>query len=300
MQDIDIPVPWGKITGRVSGPEEGPILILLHGWMNNCATFSGLQPLLPAQYRCISIDLPGHGCSSHLPAGSTYGLLQYAVCVHAVCERLGCERVSLLGHSMGAAVSLLYSALFPDRVRRLVLIDLPKPLTVSAAESCRWAHQGSVETVRHWFQPANHEPRPLAQLRSRLMTVLPGVSEEAAEALLLRGVVPHDGTELYRWSHDVAVRYRSIAPFIFSTLQGYIEQLRCRLLVVNAERGVVGSLDQEEVQTCYQVYARVCAEFVKVQVPGSHFVHLSHPDRVAPPVNQFLNGEVVCGDSSKL
>ena len=69
-RDFEIPVPWGFMAGQewLGG---GHTWIALHGWMDNSGSLDGVAKLLAeAGYRVISLDLPGHGFSSHYPPGT--------------------------------------------------------------------------------------------------------------------------------------------------------------------------------------------------------------------------------------
>ena len=71
VRDFEIPVPWGVMAGQEwLGGEGGHPWIALHGWMDNCGSLDGVARLLAeAGHRVISLDLPGHGFSSHYPPG---------------------------------------------------------------------------------------------------------------------------------------------------------------------------------------------------------------------------------------
>jgi pimeloyl-ACP methyl ester carboxylesterase len=60
----------GKIWGR------GPRTILaVHGWLDNCNSFSPIAPLLPLDdFRVIALDMPGHGLSDHHAPGMVYSV----------------------------------------------------------------------------------------------------------------------------------------------------------------------------------------------------------------------------------
>ncbi|XP_033300925.1 probable serine hydrolase isoform X5 [Bombus bifarius] len=72
VEDIQIPVPWGIISGKWWGPIDQQPIVALHGWQDNAGTFDKLIPLLPSNVAILAIDLPGHGLSSHLPIGQFY------------------------------------------------------------------------------------------------------------------------------------------------------------------------------------------------------------------------------------
>lgn len=102
--------------------------LALHGWLDSAATFELLVPHLPDDMRIVAIDFTGHGKSSHGPPGTSYSFVDYAVEVLQVANELGWRRFSILGHSMGGVLGGLVAAAHPDRVERLVVIDVLGPV----------------------------------------------------------------------------------------------------------------------------------------------------------------------------
>lgn len=82
-------------------------VLALHGWQDNSCTYDNLAPILRDKGLSLyCIDLPGHGFSTHLPKGMKYYLfwdgIQY---VRRVVKYFGWKDVSLIGHSLGGAIS---------------------------------------------------------------------------------------------------------------------------------------------------------------------------------------------------
>jgi pimeloyl-ACP methyl ester carboxylesterase len=99
-------------------------LVLLHGFADNVATWNRVVPRLAVDHTVIAIDLPGFGSSTR--PWSRPLLPGYVDVVRDVLDAEGVTGpVSLMGNSMGAAVSLLFAGRFPDRADRVVLIDMP-------------------------------------------------------------------------------------------------------------------------------------------------------------------------------
>jgi pimeloyl-ACP methyl ester carboxylesterase len=121
------------VTG--TGPHT---VVLLHGFSDNLRTWRRVVPALALEHRVVAIDLPGHGATTR---PFTAPLLNgYAALVLEVLDDLGVtEPVSLIGNSMGAAVSAVLSAAYPERVDCAVLIGMPGvtgvPLAWRAAAS---------------------------------------------------------------------------------------------------------------------------------------------------------------------
>lgn len=104
---------------------DGPrTVVLLHGFSDNLTTWDRIVAPLAVSHRVIAIDLPGFGRSTR-PWSSPL-LPGY---VEVVREVLDAERISgpvaLIGNSMGAAVSALFAAAYPERAASVVLIDMP-------------------------------------------------------------------------------------------------------------------------------------------------------------------------------
>ncbi|XP_073836280.1 probable serine hydrolase isoform X2 [Musca autumnalis] len=114
FSEVRIQVPWGHISGRWYGDQSERPVLALHGWLDNCETFAKLAPLVSPYRSLLCIDLPGHGLSSHLPAGILY---------HTIYKW---EKVSLLGHSMGGSTVFHFASFFPDRVDMIISLDLIK------------------------------------------------------------------------------------------------------------------------------------------------------------------------------
>ena len=71
---------WGD-TGK-------PLVFAIHGWLDNALSFAVLAPLL-THYRVISIDLSGHGLSSHRSADANYHIWDDIPQLMAVIDQLG-------------------------------------------------------------------------------------------------------------------------------------------------------------------------------------------------------------------
>jgi pimeloyl-ACP methyl ester carboxylesterase len=104
---------------------DGPsTVVLLHGFADNLSTWNRVVPRLAVAHRVIAVDLPGFGASSR-PWRERL-LEDYVDVVRDVLDAEGIDdAVSLVGNSMGAAVSTLFAARHPERAARVVLIDMP-------------------------------------------------------------------------------------------------------------------------------------------------------------------------------
>ena len=98
----------------------GPVLLFIHGLLGSQKQWSHLVDELDEDHRLIVPDLFGHGQSAK-PVGD-YSLGAHAATLRDLLDRLGIEQVSLVGHSLGGGIAMVFSYLFPERVDRLVLV----------------------------------------------------------------------------------------------------------------------------------------------------------------------------------
>lgn len=108
-----------KIRYLVMG--SGPQVLLLHGFGGFLETWAFNIPPLSKHYRVYAIDLPGHGLSDK--PDNSYSPAFAVASANDILEALGIEQATLIGHSLGGAVSINIALSLPERVSRLVLID---------------------------------------------------------------------------------------------------------------------------------------------------------------------------------
>uniref|UniRef100_A0A8D8XB62 Probable serine hydrolase n=1 Tax=Cacopsylla melanoneura TaxID=428564 RepID=A0A8D8XB62_9HEMI len=131
-EEVQIPMPWGHIRGKLWGSklskDKEPI-IAMHGWLDNAGTFDHLLPYVTDKVSVLCLDLPGHGLSSHYPRGLRYdSLFDNVVLLRRIMNHFGWKRISLMGHSMGCNISFIFTALYPKDVNYIIALDSIAPL----------------------------------------------------------------------------------------------------------------------------------------------------------------------------
>jgi len=128
---IDVPVSGGDLRVGVWDPggDVQHTVLAVHGVTSSHLAWPFVVAQLPGT-RVIAPDLRGRGASRTL-AGPA-GMPAHADDLAAVLDAFGLDAVTVVGHSMGAFVSVVFAHRHPDRVKRLVLIDGGLPLDVPA------------------------------------------------------------------------------------------------------------------------------------------------------------------------
>jgi pimeloyl-ACP methyl ester carboxylesterase len=120
MQSIDAGMADG-IAFDDTGPKPSPAIVLLHGLSWDRRIWDTLAPRLVPRFRCVRIDLPGHGASADLPQTEDYAFEAIAARLHGVLQGLDIKQPVMVGHSMGGVIASFYGALYP--VRGVVNLD---------------------------------------------------------------------------------------------------------------------------------------------------------------------------------
>lgn len=100
---------------------EGPPLIILHGLFGSARNWQSPARRLAGHFRVICVDQRNHGRSAHT-AGFDY--TDMAADLGALMDELGLPAANLVGHSMGGKTAMSFALAHPERVTRLVMVDI--------------------------------------------------------------------------------------------------------------------------------------------------------------------------------
>lgn len=143
-----VPAEGGEIAAY-EWPADGPALLFAHATSFNARVWDEVIRLLP-EFRCIAIDMPGHGASLKWPEGEVPDWERFGRDIVAVGEHFGLRDATAIGHSMGGFAVTLATWLRPGMFGRLLLTDPvispPRPPMPAGAPSAptrtrrdRWA-----------------------------------------------------------------------------------------------------------------------------------------------------------------
>ncbi|MEZ4670450.1 MAG: alpha/beta hydrolase [Anaerolineae bacterium] len=108
------------------GPQNGPLVILLHGFPEFWYGWTKQIDYLAAQgYRVWAPDQRGYNLSDK-PAGiAAYNLDELSADVIGLMDAAGSDKTLLVGHDWGAAVAWWTACKYPDRLTKLVILNVP-------------------------------------------------------------------------------------------------------------------------------------------------------------------------------
>jgi pimeloyl-ACP methyl ester carboxylesterase len=109
---------------RETGARSRPTLVALHALGEDARDWDEMAQSLSDRYRVLALDQRGHGQGEYT---DEYSFELMRDDLRAFVDALGLERFSLMGHSMGGLVALVFAQEYPERVHRLVLEDMAPP-----------------------------------------------------------------------------------------------------------------------------------------------------------------------------
>lgn len=191
------------------GNPEKPPLVLVHGGRDHCRNWDWTARTLREDWHVLAIDLRGHGDSDWVSDGN-YLSSDSALDLCELVEQLDLAPVTIVGHSFGGNVALRYAAAWPEKVRKLVVIE---GLGLSPE-----AHTERMRTpyhlrVRKWMEKkravAGRTPRTYPGVEAaiaRMQEAHPFLTHEQAGHLTRHGIRRQDdGSWRFRYDPAVAV-----------------------------------------------------------------------------------------------
>lgn len=117
-------VPY-KLHAEIDGKQDGPVIILLHGIATSSRGWDKLVGELAPRFRCVSIDLLGHG-QSPMPLHAAYTPEQHVASIRRTVRSLRLKRPYIVaGHSLGSLLAAKYVGKYQKEVARFYMLSPP-------------------------------------------------------------------------------------------------------------------------------------------------------------------------------
>ncbi|CDQ98529.1 unnamed protein product [Oncorhynchus mykiss] len=237
--------------------------------------------------------MAGHGLSSHRPPGVFYSFPAYVADIRRVIGALQWKRFSIIGHSMGGNVAGIFSALYPEMVDSVVLLDSYGFLPTDTKELHTVIRQG-FEGMIEFEKKKDEKKEKVYTYENALMRLLaanPSLSEQSAHILLERGLAQVEGGVVF--TRDFRINLKNVVRVSLEQSLELQSRIQARVLVVLAEEGFekMFSEPQQKTFTSTLLQGYKDQSGMVVNVPGDHHVHLNTPETVAQLITDFLQKE---------
>ena len=266
------------------GNEQKPLLLLVHGGRDHARSWDWVARELRHEWHVVAPDLRGHGDSAWA-VGSSYPLADFVLDIAQLLEALDAYPATIVAHSLGGAISLLYAGAFPEHVAKLVAIEglgPPPEIEVRLRGVPGW------KRLRDWIGQmqalAGRHPRRYPSIDAaakRMLEENSFLNEQQARHLTIHGVARNeDGT--YTWKFDNYTRGFSPVRFTDDEMLELRGRVSCPTLLVRGSESWASD-PQREGRAAAFPNARV------VTIDGAgHWVHHDRLDEFLRVVREFL------------
>lgn len=112
---------YKNLSVHYSDLGSGPVLVLLHGFLEDLSMWNHIVDALKKTNRVICVDLLGHGKTENL--GYIHSMEDQSDMLKQLLDSLNVQRYAMVGHSMGGYVALAFAEHYPDGLTALCLMN---------------------------------------------------------------------------------------------------------------------------------------------------------------------------------
>jgi pimeloyl-ACP methyl ester carboxylesterase len=268
------------------GNPDAPTLVLVHGNRDHARSWDWVARALRQDWHVVAPDLRGHGDSDWVQGGP-YAIADFVLDLANLIDALGPGPVTLVGHSLGGSVTVMYSGVYPERVQKLVSIEgLGPPPAMIERMRARPPHERMQDWVRQMRDLSGRHARRYPSLDAaakRMREENSFLSEEQALHLTAHGVNRNeDGS--YSWKFDNYTR--NFAPYRFD-----VDDMRTLWKRVTCPTLLIRGADSWASDPVGDGRAAVFQNARSITIPSAgHWVHHDQLDRFLAALAEFLPG----------
>lgn len=262
-----------------------PPLVMMHGWMDVSASFQFVVDCFARERHVIAPDWRGFGLTERTRE-ACYWFPDYLADLEALLdEMLPGQTIDLVGHSMGANVSMLFAGVRPDRIRKLVNLEsFGLPATDPSQAPGR---------LREFLDELKQAPRlrdyaSLAEVAERLRKTNPRL-DAAKAAWLAQHWAAQTASGRFELLGDPA--HKVVNPYLWR-----VDESMAVWSEITAPVLLVGAMDDTrwkryETSDEFKHRLSVVKQLQVVGMPDAgHMVHHDQPARVAELIEAFIDG----------
>jgi pimeloyl-ACP methyl ester carboxylesterase len=243
---------------------EGKPLIILHGLFGMLDNWQALAKEFACFFETHILDLRNHGRSFHANQHNyevmTEDLLSYL-------NAYNLDEVYLIGHSMGGKTAMTFACIYPERVEKLVVVDI--------APKYYLPHHQEILSGLNAVEQAKIKSRKDAdQILSQYF------SESAIRQFLLKN--------LY-WRSSSELTFKFNLKVLSNQIENVGQALHADALFERSTLFIVGQSSNYIKETDVELIESHFPDFEIVEIPNSgHWVHAENPDQFFDKVSRFL------------
>lgn len=278
LKTVKFDVNGQQISGISNGNEQGRVLLCLHGWLDNAASFQPLMPYL-ANYHVIAIDWPGHGLSDHRGPDAHYHFVDWVYDLLSLFRSQQWQKIDVIGHSMGGMVASAFASAFPEHVKSLTLVDSIGLLTAETETTTEQLRKGLLSRFTRNVKAKKYHSSIDSAVEARVL--VSDLNQENARLIVKRGI---EQTEAgFIWRSDVRLRSTSPYRFTMAQAQQLVSDLDTPVQLLYGSKGMA------MVTIGLKHFGPLFSSLEVHKLLGGHHVHMEQAEQTAKLINSFIN-----------
>ncbi len=266
MKEVEFVLPHITLAGWTNNNVGKPVLLALHGWLDNSSSFEPLLPFL-TDYHVVAVDLPGHGLSAHRGADAHYHFVEWAFDVAELIRVAQWDKIMIVGHSMGGMIATVVAAVLPQQVKAVVLIEAIGLITTPDETACEQLSKAIIS--RHRVSQKDKPLHPTFESALEARIGAGDLSDKEARLLLKRGLEAVQGG--YVWRTDQRLRTHSAMRFSVGQATSFVTNVKCPVLLIEGEKGF------KQISQNRKLFGSSYVDLKVGQIPGGHHCHMEYP-----------------------
>jgi|WetSurMetagenome_2_1015567.scaffolds.fasta_scaffold217176_2 esterase len=261
---------------RKEGTEEP--LVILHGLFGSSDNWMSIAKKLAKKYAVFMPDLRNHGHSPHNNSHSYEDLKNDLV---EFMDSHNIHKTTLLGHSMGGKIAMYFAADYPERVTRLIVVDIvPKNYTGFSETSQIKSH---LDIMTAMLEVDFKSVRSRDEIDGFLSKKIP---DPGTRQFLLKNIDKDKNTGMFKWRININTLYNFRDEIVSGVSKKWLEDripiTAYPVVFIKGENSDY-ILPGDEI-LIKEIYPE--ARIVKIPDAG-HWLHAEQPDLLVKAVLEF-------------
>jgi pimeloyl-ACP methyl ester carboxylesterase len=182
IEETQIEVGDFVFDALVAGPEDGPVVFLLHGFPQSAFEWRHQLPVLASMgFRAIAPNQRGYSPGARPEGVEAYATLNLVADLIGMADAVGAETFHVVGHDWGAVITWFAGLLHPERVLSLVPMSVPHPFAFSQALADPNGQQAQMSSYFETFRSEGAEQMFLANDAAVLRGIYGGLTPEESQ-----------------------------------------------------------------------------------------------------------------------
>ncbi len=246
---------------------QGQPLILLHGLFGSGDNWGTVAKHFSQHYQVISVDLRNHGKS---PYSASQSYANMADDLLELCDALSLDRIHLLGHSLGGKVAMQFATYFPEKLEKLIVVDM--------------AMRAYADAHTHLIDAMMAVDLSTLQSRSEVDVALSrNIPQAMVRQFLLMNLIKSDSSQSENnltWRINLATLKTNYPSLLQAVCENARYEKSC-LFIHGEQSDYVQNTDIRQIKTHF-----TNAQFASL--PTDHWVHAEQPQAFIEVVGNFL------------